>query len=359
MTALLWCPILSCGHEAGKAAEGEAAVGFRTRTTAFTWVRSVKDPVRWTLRTQWVLTGAAASEVGEEKGAAVIRIENPFITYYPVPADTRRRVTVESPEGVFREAVHRISFSPAALIQASRPQDTGPPASMVTGSLVFDTRKNTAAAEGDFTAAVVNALLTGTGLSYDMEKNTVVVRRNVRMEISSPRPCPDPGSLPPYYRAEINAFLEKEYHAYAEKNGLDVHLLAAGGPAVCLLDAPSVKVRGRPVFSSPALRLSSDVVTVRAARGNGEVLLDTAEAEGNVVFEEKTGERRRVTCTRLVYSLSAGRIVMTGDPELTRGATRVRSHRITYLVRTAEFLFAKPFTVIHRGKKAEKSGKEQ
>lgn len=78
------------------------------------------------------------------------------------------------------------------------------------------------------------------------------------------------------------------------------------------------------VVTDPQIRILSDNLIVRFDKDNN---VESAIASGNVRISQ---EDRTATCSKAVYSLTAGNVMLTGDAEIRRKKDVLRGEEITF-----------------------------
>ncbi|MFC1479760.1 LptA/OstA family protein [Planctomycetota bacterium] len=343
--------IASCGRDAENTSSPsqEDSTFFRTKASSFEWIRSTRDTVSSSLRKQWILKGSHASEILEQEETVHIEIKSPFIEYFPSPGAGHNRVTVMSPEGIFREKVQDIAFSPAAMIHVFRPGTKHVHICMVTSDLHHDIDKNILTSSGTFIINTENGIVNGKNLHYSLNTNVARIEHDTHINLSKPAPQYSIETLPPFIEEDVHAFLENQYYLYAEENGQNTFTVASTGPTSLDFSTSTVIMNGPVVFSSKKLLLRADTMNITASESavhtSSEITLRTIHAKGNIFFREQTGEKREVTCGNLWYDLHEDIIIMTGNPVMKSTSTTITSARMKYYPRNEEFVFAKPFRI--------------
>jgi len=344
----------SCSEDSGQLhppAENTEDPAVRTKASSFEWIRSKKNTALSALRRQWVLRGAHASEILEKDEKVHIKIDSPFIEYFPPPEAAHDRVTVISPRGIFREKDHEIVFFTAALAQVFNPENKHAHISITSSGLNYDTEKNILTGPGEFIVSAENGTVTGEGLRYILDSNLCRIQSRTRIEWRKPPPRCAPDLLPPFMEEEAHAFCATQQYRHAEKNGLNEYTVTSNASTLLNFSANTAALAGPAAFESARIFLTCDTMDLSASepclRPSSELALDHVRARGNIVFRERTGQKRTVTCTRLRYDLRKDIVTMTGNPVMKGKSTTITSARMKYHPSSAEFIFSKPFRIEH------------
>jgi lipopolysaccharide export system protein LptA len=99
-----------------------------------------------------------------------------------------------------------------------------------------------------------------------------------------------------------------------------------------------IRFEGKVVLVREELTLTCDRLLLRAAEGDPSQIR-TGEAEGNVVLV-RAGDH--ATAQKAAFDMEAGRVVLTGSPQLTRGTDTIRGAELTYTTSDGKAAFRGP-----------------
>jgi lipopolysaccharide export system protein LptA len=103
-----------------------------------------------------------------------------------------------------------------------------------------------------------------------------------------------------------------------------------------------IRFEGKVVLLREQLTLTCDRLLLRAAEGDPSQIR-TGEAEGNVTLV-RAGDH--ASAQKAAFDMAAGRVVLTGSPQLTRGTDTIRGTELTYTMADGRAAFRGPVEAV-------------